>query len=46
MLYVSNGEIKSDWVARLTPDILSFLMAVSIQGPEPMDYNAASAMEL
>ena len=40
------ARIKSDLRARLTPDMLNFLMAVSIQGPEPMDYNAARAMEL
>lgn len=44
--FSAMARIKSDWRSRLTPDMLNFLMAVSIQGPEPMDYNAARALNL
>lgn len=44
--FLAMARLKSDWRSRLTPDMLNFLMAISIQGPEPMDYNAARALSL
>lgn len=44
--FFAMARLNSDWRSRLTPDMLNFLMAISIQGPEPMDYNAARALSL
>lgn len=41
--FSAMARIRSDWHTRLAPKMLNFLMAVSIQGPEFMDYNAARA---
>ena len=38
--FSTMARIRSDWHTRLAPKMLNFLMAVSIQGPKFMDYNA------
>jgi hypothetical protein len=40
------ARIKSDWRANLNPDMLNYLMAISIAGPAPKDYNASRAAVL
>jgi hypothetical protein len=38
------ARIKSDWRASLNPDMLNYLMAISVSGPQVSDYNCTRAL--
>ncbi|XP_060562819.1 zinc finger protein 862-like [Ruditapes philippinarum] len=40
------ARIKSDWRASLNPDMLNYLMAISVSGPQVSDYNCTRALNM
>lgn len=40
------ARIKSDLRASLNPDMLNYLMAISVSGPQVSDYNCSRALNI
>lgn len=44
--FSAMARIKSDWRASLHPDMLNYLMAISVSGPQVSEYNCTRALNM
>jgi len=44
--FSAMARIKSDWRASLNIKMLNYLMTITLQGPQPSDYNAERALAM
>ncbi|XP_014669372.1 PREDICTED: uncharacterized protein LOC106810507 [Priapulus caudatus] len=44
--FSAMARVKSDWRASLQPDMLDYLMAITVSGPPAGEYNSARALNL